>query len=160
MKYWQRWSLGIIAGMLLVGGSLFFLIARSPAKTSSANSHMPLSAANIERTERALDVAWINTYASDITQEVAQGLHLSVDQLRNQLQAGQTLSQIATAQQLTPVQLQTLELHALHDVGQKAVRAGAVPQTHVDQFLQQAQSDNVYLDQIITGIFIKHNQKS
>lgn len=162
MKQWRRWSLGIIGGMLLVGGSLFFLTAcsPSPANTSNATSHTPLSAANIEQTERALDVAWINTYASDITQEVAQGLHVSVDQLRSQLQAGQTLSQVATAQRLTPVQLQTLELQALRDAGQKAVRAGVVPQAHVDQFLQQAHSDSVYLDEIIMGIFTKHQQKS
>ena len=161
MKDWRRWSLGIIGGLLLMGGSLFFLIAcSSPAKTSNANTHTPLSAANIEQTERALDVAWINTYASDIRQEVAQGLHVSVDHLRNQLQAGQTLSQIATTQRLTPVQLQTLELQALRDAGQKAVRASAVPQAHVDQFLQQAQSDTVYLEEIITGIFTKNQQKS
>jgi len=161
MKQWQRWFLGIIGGMLLMGGSLFFLIAcSSPASTSSTHSHTPLSAANVEQTERALDVAWINTYASDITQEVAQGLHLSVDHLRSQLRAHQTLSQIATAQRLTPVQLQTLELQALRDASQKAVRAGVVPQAHVNQFLQQAQSDTVYLDEIITGIFTKQQQKS
>jgi hypothetical protein len=161
MKQWQRWFLGIIGGMLFMGGSLFFLIAcSSPANTSNANSHTPVSTPNIEQTERALDVAWINTYASDIRQKVAQGLHLSIDQLRTQLQAGQTLSQIATAQRLTPVQLQTLELQAVRDVGQKAVRAGVVPQAHVDQFLHQAQSDTVYLDEIITGIFIKQEQKS
>jgi len=158
MKQWRHWFPGILGGMLLVGGSLFFLVAcSSQANTSNANSHTPLSTPNIEQTERALDVAWITTYTSEITQEVAQGLHLSVGQLRNQLQAHQTLGQIATAQRLTPVQLQTLELQALRDAGQKAVRAGVVPQAHVDQFLQQAQRDTVYLDEIITGIFTKHH---
>ena len=161
MKQWQRWFLGILAGMLLMGGSLFFLIAcSSSANTGNANSHTPVSTPNLEQTERALDVAWINTYASNIRQEVAQGLHVSVNQLRNQLQAHQTLNQIATAQRLTPVQLQTLELQAVRDAGQKAVRAGVVPQAHVDQFLHQAQSDTVYLDEIITGIFTKQGQKS
>jgi len=59
------------------------------------------------------------------------------------------------AQRLTPAQLETLELQALRDASQKAVRAGVVQEAHVDQFLQQAQSDTVYLDEIITGIFIK-----
>ena len=161
MKQWRGWSPGIIGGVLLVGGSLLFLIAcSSSTSTSNVTSHAPLSAANIEQTERALDVAWINTYASDIRPEVAQGLHLNVDQLINRLQAGQTLGQVAVVQHLTPVQLHTLELQALRNAGQKAVRAGLVAQAPVDQFLQQAQSDSVYMDEIITGIFIKHQQKS
>ena len=159
MKHWRHWFLAILAGMLLVGGSLFFLAAcSSQANTGNANSQSPVSTPNIEQTERALDVAWITTYASDIRQEVAQELHVSVDHLRNQLHAHQTLSQIAMAQRLTPAQLETQELQALRDAGQKAVHAGVVPQAHVDQFLQQAQSDTVYLDEIITGIFIKQQQ--
>ena len=156
MKRWQRWSIGSLIGVFLIGGMLLFLLQHSTRQTSSANGGMPTSTPNLEQTERSLDVAWIRTYTSDVQQEVAQGLHVSADQAKTQLRAGKSMSQIGAAQGLAPAQLQTLELGALRDAGQKAVQASVVSQAHLDQFLRVAQSDPVYLEQIITGVFIKN----
>jgi hypothetical protein len=156
MKHWQHWLIGTLVGVLLVGGGLIFLQQHSTRQTGGAHVGTLTSTPNLEQTERSLDVAWIRAYTSDVQQEVAQGLRVSADQAKTQLRAGKSMSQIGAAQGLAPAQLQTLELGALRDAGQKAVQASVVSQAHLDQFLRVAQSDPVYLEQIITGVFIKN----
>src|SRR6266568_2981313 len=56
---------------------------------------------------------FLQKYGPDLTNQVAQGLHLSADQLQAQLQAGKSLDDIAAAQHVSSSQLQTIETNAL-----------------------------------------------
>lgn len=53
--------------------------------------------------------------ADNIRQEVAAGLHLSVDQVKDQVHAGKKIQDIATSQGVSQGQLHTLELQAYQD---------------------------------------------
>jgi hypothetical protein len=64
-----------------------------------------------------------------VKQQLALGLHLSIEQVTAKLQAGESLETLATAQGLTAEQLQTLEINAYQTaVGQQAREGHATQQ--------------------------------
>jgi len=147
----KPWFILVMIGCLLIGGLAVLVVLahlgnRATAPRTTDNS------VRVEQTERALDVAWIATNLQPIADHVASGLHLTADQLETQLNSGKTLTQVAAAQGVSSAQLVTIELTTLQTIGQQAVQAGVTTQARLDQLLQQAQRDPVYLDEIMYGI--------
>ncbi len=96
---------------------------------------------------------FLQKYMPDLTNQVAQGLHLSADQLQAQLQAGKSLDEIAAAQHVSSSQLQTIETNALQRTLQKAVAAGDLTQQQANQFMQYAQNHPGVVDQLLRHHF-------
>src|SRR6266699_270614 len=92
---------------------------------------------------------FLQKYGPDLTNQVAQGLHLSADQLQAQLQAGKSLDDIAAAQHVSSSQLQTIETNALQSTLQKAVAAGDLTQQQANKFMQFAQNHPGLVDRLL-----------
>ncbi|HYL42672.1 MAG TPA: hypothetical protein VEU97_04735 [Ktedonobacteraceae bacterium] len=92
---------------------------------------------------------FLQKYRSDIATEVAQGLHLSLAQLKADLKSGKSLSDIATAQHITTAQLRTLLTNAIQDALHKAVSAGDLTQAQADAFTQSLQKHPALLDRLL-----------
>ncbi|HLZ63437.1 MAG TPA: hypothetical protein VKR06_41420 [Ktedonosporobacter sp.] len=71
-------------------------------------------------------------YRMDLKSQIATGLNLSVDQLSIQLQSGKSLSDIASAHQISIGQLQTLVSNSVQNVLGEAIKAGDLPQSVAD----------------------------
>ncbi len=96
---------------------------------------------------------FLQKYMPDLTNQVAQGLHLSADQLQAQLQAGKSLNDIAAAQHVSSSQLQTIETNALQSTLNKAVAAGDLTQQQANQFMQYAQNHPEVVDRLLSHHF-------
>jgi len=96
---------------------------------------------------------FLQKYMPDLTNQVAQGLHLSADQLQAQLQAGKSLDDIAAAQHVSSSQLQTIETNALQSTLNKAVAAGDLTQQQANQFMQYAKNHPEVVDRLLSHHF-------
>jgi len=92
-------------------------------------------------------------YMTTLFNGVASGLHLSVSQLHSDLQGGQTLSQIASAQKVTAAQLSTIVLNAVQSTLDQARQAGDVTQNQETAFLQFLRSHPNLLDRVLDHSF-------
>jgi polyhydroxyalkanoate synthesis regulator phasin len=99
--------------------------------------------------QHAVRGQFLQKYRSDIATEIAQGLHLSLTQLKADLKSGKSLSDIATAQHVTTAQLQTLLTNAIQDALHKAVSAGDLTQAQADAFTQSLQKHPALLDRLL-----------
>jgi len=93
----------------------------------------------------------LKQYAPDIKNQIAQGLHLTPDQLTAQLQSGKTLTDIATAQNVSSTQLQTIVGNALQTALQPAVDAGTLTQQQLTRLIKKAQTNPQMLDRLLGG---------
>jgi hypothetical protein len=93
----------------------------------------------------------LKQYAPAIKTQIAQGLHLSPEQLTADLQGGKTLSDIATAQNVSTTQLQTVISNALNSGLQPAVNAGSLTQQQVNKLVKKAQNNPASLDRLLGG---------
>ncbi len=88
--------------------------------------------------------------------QVAQGLHLTVDQLKTQLQSGKSLSDIATAQGVSSSQLHTIVTNAIQSAVNQAVSAGNLTQQQATAFMQNLQQHPNLLNRILNIHSGKH----
>lgn len=88
-----------------------------------------------------------------VQQEMANGLHLTVDQVKTQVQAGKTIAQIAASQGLTPAQLRALEIHALQVANARWLHMGCITQQDVDSNMQRDVGSADYMDAEFTDDF-------
>ncbi len=93
----------------------------------------------------------LKQYAPDIKNQIAQGLHLTPDQLTAQLQAGKTLSDIATAQKVSSTQLQTLVGNVVRSELQPAVDDGTLTQKQLDRLVKKYSTNPMLLDHVLGG---------
>src|SRR2546421_9934187 len=102
--------MGAIAVILLaIGiGVAVFWPAITSATAGQTVTPTPTPIVSVTGTAKPTAAKILKQYAPDIKNQIAQGLHLTPDQLTAQLQAGKTLSDIATAQKISARQLQTV----------------------------------------------------
>ncbi len=93
----------------------------------------------------------LQKYGMGVATDVAQGLHLSVDQLKAQLQSGKSLSTIATAQHVSADQLHTIVTNAIQSALSKAISAGDLTQAQASSFTTMLQQHPQLLDKILNG---------
>ena len=91
----------------------------------------------------------LRQYLPNVASQVAQGLHLSVNQLKTDLKNGMSLDQIATAQGVTSSQLHTLVLNAIQSAVNQAIKDGNLTQQQGTAFIQALQAHPGVLDKLL-----------
>jgi hypothetical protein len=91
-----------------------------------------------------------------IQQRTVEALHLTVAQVQEQVLAGKTISQIATAQGLTPTQLHNVEIQALQYANTRWKNMGCITQQDVQDNLQRDTGTPAYMDAKFTDWFGGH----
>jgi len=99
--------------------------------------------------QHAILKQFLTKYRPDMANEVAQGLHLTTDQLVAQLKSGKSLNDIATAQHISSTQLHTIVTNAIQDALNKAVSAGDLTQSQSSMFSQFLQKHPQLLDRFL-----------
>ena len=137
----------IVVVLVLVGVGIFVLLP----KVTSANSPTATSTSSTTtKTKVKTEAAIIKEYTPDIRDNMAQGLHLTPEQLTNDLRSGQTLNQIATTQGVSNTQLQTLISTSVTTGLQPAVTAGTLTQTQVNNLVKRYEKNHTPLEKLLS----------
>ena len=143
----------IVLILLAIGIGVYALLSTI---TSANASHAvtptptPIVSATTTPTHKGRAAAkLLKQYAPAIKNQIAAGLHLTPAQLTAQLQAGKTLSNIATAQNISSTQLQTIVGNAIQNALKPAVDGGTLTQKQVDKLAKKYQSNPVLLDRLL-----------
>ena len=158
----SRRILYIIVGLLavlliLVGISIFVFLptitaAQTPQTTPTVVPTRP--AVTPTRTVNPTTKA-LKQYAPDIKSQIAQGLKLTPEQLTTQLQSGKTLNDIATAQNVSTTQLQTIISNSLQTSLKPAVDNGDITQKQLDNLTKRYEKNPTLLDKLLGGKAVK-----
>ncbi|GAC1567159.1 MAG: hypothetical protein NVS3B14_12340 [Ktedonobacteraceae bacterium] len=91
----------------------------------------------------------LKQYLPNVESQVAQGLHLTSAQLTADLKNGQSLDQIAKAQNVSTTQLHTIVLNAVQSAVNQAVKDGNLTQAQGTSFMQALQQHPGFLDRLL-----------
>lgn len=105
--------------------------------------------------ERAVIKNVLGQQLSGIASDVAQGLHLTVAQLKADLQAGQSLNQIAAAQKVSSAQLHTIVTNAIQNALNKAASTGDITQSQETTYMQFLKNHPLLLNHLLNRHFAK-----
>lgn len=103
--------------------------------------------------DRFVTRQFLQKYRPVMINDIAKGLNLSSTQLTSDLKAGQSLSQIATAQRVSATQLKTIVNNAIQDALRQAVSAKDLTQAQADAYTQYLQKHPQFLTQIVDKQF-------
>jgi polyhydroxyalkanoate synthesis regulator phasin len=103
--------------------------------------------------DRFVTRQFLQKYRPVMINDIAKGLNLSSTQLTSDLKAGQSLSQIATAQRVSATQLNTIVNNAIQDALRQAVSARDLTQAQADAYTQYLQKHPQLLTQIVDKQF-------
>lgn len=122
----------IIVVLLLVGGGLFawLVIAKQSSPPASVSTNPHFSATTQAGTSGGKGTP--PTVANDVRQQVAQRLHLSVDQLTTKLQSGIAIDSLATQQGMSSDAWRAFVIATYQAAYEKEIQAGNVTQTSAD----------------------------
>ena len=140
----------VLTLIVLAVGTFVFLPRITQASTQSVTP-----TPTVHKTNPSM---YVRQYSSMIRTQIAQGLHLTTDQLTAQLQSGQTLSQIATTQNVSSDQLNTLISASVTGALQPAVSSGKITQQQVNKLVQNYQKNPQPLERILGGQHGKNTQ--
>ncbi len=93
-------------------------------------------------------MGWMMQYRDEIDTAIAKGLGMSIGDLRQALQSGKTLGQIAQEKGLTTDQLSSVVLNAYNNALTQAVKDGRLSQSQADvilEYLKQHMSQGLEL---------------
>lgn len=143
----------IVLLLIIIGIGIFAVL---PGIESANAQHQatptPIVQSSATSTRKSYGIAKIlKQYASEIKTQVAQGLHLSPQQLTTDLKGGKTLSEVATAQNISTTQLQTVIANALTGGLQPAVSDGSLTQQQVNKLVKKYQNNPALLDHLFGG---------
>ena len=93
----------------------------------------------------------LKQYLPGVATQVAQGLHMTANQLMAQLQSGKSLSAIATTQGVSSSQLQTLVTNSIQSAVNKAVSDGNLTQQQATSIMQMLQKNPGALNHLLNG---------
>ena len=109
---------------------------------------------------RGVEIQALKQYLPSVATQVAQGLHMTVDQLKAQLQSGKSLSDIATTQGVSSSQLQTLVTNTIQSTVTKAVSDGSLTQQQATNIMQMLQKNPGVLNHLLNGHLGQHLNSS
>ncbi len=101
----------------------------------------------------------LKQYTPDVKTQIAQGLKLTPAQLTTQLRAGKTLSDVATAQNVSKAQLQTIVSNAVETGLKPAVDDGTLTQKQLDKLAKRYANNPTLLDKLLAGKAAKATPK-
>lgn len=140
----------LLVALLLVG---FLVVA--PAITSANTTPPPTPTATTAPStpttgnNKGQVVKILKQNKAQILNQIAQGLHMTPAQLQAQLQSGKTLSQIATAQNISATQLQTIVTNAVKSALQPSVSNGTINQLQVNALVKHLQKNPKVLENVL-----------
>ncbi len=102
---------------------------------------------------RGIALHTLSQYLPNIANQVAQGLNMTTDKLKAQLQSGKSLSDIAAAQGVSSSQLHTIVINAIQSALNKAVSDGNLTQQQAANIMQKLQNNPQFLDRILDKHF-------
>ncbi|HLZ57235.1 MAG TPA: hypothetical protein VKR06_09835 [Ktedonosporobacter sp.] len=136
----------IVVLLAIIGIGSFFIIPSLAASKAQATVSTPTA---IPTRIPNPYTQPLKQYGPDIKNQIAQGLHLTVDQLTTQVQGGKTLSDIAKAQNITPDQLNTIVANAFQVGLKPALDGGTLTQKQVDTLVKRMQANPKMLDRFL-----------
>lgn len=143
---------GIVLLIFIVAiGIITFLIL--PSVISSNNTQaktVPIVTPTPTPILNEATIQYLKQYAPDIKKQVAQGLHLTSDQLTQQLQSGKTLKDVAKAQNVSLAQLKTVISNAVQSGLKPVVDAGNLSQKQIRALARRLQNDLTLLDNLFS----------
>jgi hypothetical protein len=93
-------------------------------------------------------------FLNTVKQHIAQGLHLTVDQVTSEISAGKQITDVAAAQGISNDQLHTIELNAYQTAFNQAVQNGTYTQDQANTYMENyRQRDPGRLNDNITLLF-------
>ncbi len=102
---------------------------------------------------RGIGLHSLSQYLPGIANQVAQGLHITTDQLKAQLQSGKSLSDIAAAKGVSSSQLHTIVTNAIQSALNKAVSDGNLTQQQATNIMQKLENNPQFLNRILNKHF-------
>lgn len=97
----------------------------------------------------------LKKYGNTLLGQVASGLHLSTTQLQADLRNGQTLTQIAKAQNISASQLHTIILNAVQNTLDQARQAKDITQNQENKVMQFLRNHPALVDRLLNRSFTK-----
>ena len=164
---WNRTSIMLaFAGCVVVGLLLFFGI-RLLAQQSQNNTAPPPSQTGQSGVVRqqpgqqgqgtppaGKGQGYPPAFLATVRQHIAQGLHLTVDQITSQMVAGKQITHVASAQDISGGQLHTIELNAYQAAFQQAVQNGTYTQDQANTYMANyRQRSSEQLNESVTLLF-------
>ena len=137
----------LVVVLILVGVGVFVLLP----KVTSANSPQATPSATVT-TKKTTITTIVKEYIPSIRDQMAQGLHLTPEQLTTDLRSGQTLDQIATTQKVSSTQLTTLISKSVTTGLQPAVDAGTLTQKQVDALVKRFEKTHTPLEKLLSAM--------
>jgi polyhydroxyalkanoate synthesis regulator phasin len=105
---------------------------------------------------RGVAIQAMKQYLPGVANQIAQGLNLTVDQLKADLQSGKSLNDIASAKGVSSTKLQTLVTNALQNAVNKAVSDGNLTQQQATNIIQMLQKNPGVLNRLLNGHVGQH----
>jgi hypothetical protein len=90
---------------------------------------------------------------SQARQEIADSLHLSPDEITQQLQSGSSMQDIASNQGINPDQLHKIELSAITNLINTEMKAGNIDENSANDAINRFQNDPGLLDKLTSFLF-------
>ncbi len=137
--------------LILLGVGAFALLANASASHNKATT-TPTSTVTATPAPRNIYAQSLAQYGPAIRTQIAQGLHLTPEQVADQIRSGKTISQIATAQHLTSTQLQTLITNSFEQGLKPAVASGQLTQKQVDALAKRMVKNQQALDNFLKNV--------
>ena len=142
----------IVLVLLAIGICVYTLLPTITSAIAANQTPTPTPTVSATSTPKGNGAAKIlKQYAPSIKNQIAQGLHLTSDQLTSQLKSGKTLVDIATAQNISATQLQTIVGNAVQNALKPAVADGTLTQKQVDKLAKRFQSNPTLLDHLLSS---------
>jgi hypothetical protein len=123
-------------------------ITVTPSTAASSSSATPNRGTTAQATRMALKHS-LSQYYPVLKSQIAQSLHLTSDQLTQQIQAGQTLTSIASTQGISAAQLSALLATALATSFAPAVQNSQITQQQLTKLTQCIQLIGILLDALL-----------
>ena len=175
-KSWKRkknseWSstsiLLALAGCAVVGLLIFFgirLFAQQAAGNTSTPSpsggnggqviQQPGGSGSQSTPPASKGSGYPPEFLNTVKQQVAQGFHLTVDQVTSEVSSGKQITDVAAAQGISSDQLHTIELNAYQTAFNQAVQNGTYTQDQANTYMENyRQRDPGRLNDGITLLF-------
>lgn len=141
----------IVLALLILAIAVLVPRLMTNANNQAATSTPAASTPAAKPAVRNVYAPYLAQYREGIRSQIAQNLHLSTTQLETQLSAGQTLSGIATTQNISTTQLQTIVTNAFQTGFQPAVNSGNLTQKQVDLLVKRMLKQPKTLDRYLVA---------